>query len=614
MSYNFQYANEPQACTLAGAHYPTKPNTFTNCDFGIVASAKATRITLDALFNNFDNCITSIFALNVNGTTTANTLNINNNTITKTPLGGIGIRVENLRLVTIANINKNMINQNGFYDPTAYGRSGIDVQNFLSNLVTINVEDNLIRNVRYAIKMRNLTGFQKCGNGAPVFNVKNNIINVTKPILQLNGEDQYGMLLQNTIYAWVHANTVSFAETPDITEVSLLKGISNENSITNTLVENKIINGGAGINMQGDCSGTSLMCNTMETCYNGVYLQDAATVVSPQGTAGASWGNKWFDIYPGNPSARVDGMNVSKVDWSVDGNTTSEFDPCAPGVPCIPNVIVIIPVRNTITSCIAPLMCDNDTIRDDVFEETALNYTVNDPDSAYFRNAADEAFFRVANLDTSILDLNVTNDGIYLSKYLALIQSNIGKYDLVRRNIQSGNYGSAANILAQLTDSTMIEQNKNYVLRVLLANYNYALDDDGDTVSTLEMIAYMHPFYGGQAVYWARAILHIDVVDILPPFRRGKPKNATTTIIENALTYYPNPANNILNIASKNKFTIDSRIIIKNQLGQIVIAHELPFNKIETALNIERLKAGCYFICYFTNSKQVSASKLIIIK
>ncbi|MBK8846514.1 MAG: hypothetical protein IPO27_08250 [Bacteroidetes bacterium] len=122
-----------------------KTNTFTNCDFGIfVAGGKTTRITLDALYNTFENCITSIYALNVNGTPTTNTLNINNNSITKTPLGGIGIRVDNLRLVTIANINKNMINQNGFYDPTAYGRSGIDVQNFLPTVVTLNVEDNLI--------------------------------------------------------------------------------------------------------------------------------------------------------------------------------------------------------------------------------------------------------------------------------------------------------------------------------------------------------------------------------------------------------------------------------------------------------------------------------------
>ncbi|MBL0051202.1 MAG: T9SS type A sorting domain-containing protein [Bacteroidetes bacterium] len=228
-------------------------------------------------------------------------------------------------------------------------------------------------------------------------------------------------------------------------------------------------------------------------------------------------------------------------------------------------------------------------------------------DTVYFDYLDDEAYYRAGNRDSCMLNLADTSDQAYLD-YLAMLEAgNIGAFYQINAALLHNNLNDAATIISNVQYQNQIEAYKRFVLNYYLLYIADTLEPEEGVVEELTAIAYTHPFYGGQAVYWARAILHIDVVDILPPFRRGKPKNATTTIIENALTYYPNPANNILNIASKNKFTIDSRIIIKNQLGQIVIAHELPFNKIETALNIESLKAGCYFICYFTNSKQVSA-------
>ena len=340
-----------------------KANIFTNCDYGIYTTAsKTTRITLNALYNNFDNCLTSIFALNVNNTTTANTLNINNNTIEKTPLGSTGIRVNNLHDNTIANINDNNINQNGFYDALNYGRSGIDIQNYLPMVVRLTVSNNNTRNVVTSIMLRNLVGYGKCGNGPGLLNVFENTIDITKPIADIGTQLQTGINVQNCQMAQLYDNTnIKYTQIPDATILDLVTGINIEGSTNITLSQNKTENCGRGISFKGVCTATNLFCNTMTNCFVGAYLDGTGvnTAISDQGdwtgniTTSTAWGNKWDNNDPTlTLNNRVNGSGIIQNIplWLYKGNDLAEFKPDPANTQYITPTSVIAKV----TDCTAP--------------------------------------------------------------------------------------------------------------------------------------------------------------------------------------------------------------------------------------------------------------------
>ncbi|MBK8847310.1 MAG: hypothetical protein IPO27_12515 [Bacteroidetes bacterium] len=66
---------------------------------------------------------------------------------------------------------------------------------------------------------------------------------------------------------------------------------------------------------------------------------------------------------------------------------------------------------------------------------------------------------------------------------------------------------------------------------------------DTTIIEQLYALVYTHPFYGGEAVYWARAILHIDVIDEMPQLRKGRPniQNQNVLKLQNG-KLLPNPA------------------------------------------------------------------------
>ncbi|MBK8847309.1 MAG: hypothetical protein IPO27_12510 [Bacteroidetes bacterium] len=426
-----------------------KTNTFTNCDFGIfICWWQNKRITLDALYNTFENCPTSIYALNVNGTTTTNTLNINNNSITKTPLGGIGIRLENLRFNTIANINNNMINQSGFYDAANYGRAGIDIQNYLPTVVRLNVSNNNSRNVATSIMLRNLLGYAKCGNGGGQLNVFENTIYITKPIVDIGLQHQTGINVQNCQFAQLYNNNpIHYTQIPDVTILDLVTGINIEGSTLITLSQNKTENCGRGISFKSVCTGTVLFCNTMTNCWRGAYLDGTgvSTSISDQGDwtnntiTSTSWGNKWDNNDPtlsGNNRVDGSGMPVGTPPlWLYDVNDVAPF--MFRPVPSNQQYITPTAVNNTTTDCTAPNIV-SDIERERNYGRTVRDSTWNDPDSTYFEITNEDAFFDAANADSTILYQNNNKDAIYQNKYNQLNGADEGRIDDVICKITDG--------------------------------------------------------------------------------------------------------------------------------------------------------------------------------
>ncbi|HRC32337.1 MAG TPA: hypothetical protein PK736_02720, partial [Bacteroidia bacterium] len=109
-------------------------------------------------------------------------------------------------------------------------------------------------------------------------------------------------------------------------------------------------------------------------------------------------------------------------------------------------------------------------------------------------------------------------------------------------SLNNGKNSFALNKLNLIVDQNVIEYNKKYIATLVALNYDASLDADSDTIASILNIALMHPFYGGEAVYWARAILHLNIIDVMPPQRKGKNviNDAMLNTIKTKGTLYPN--------------------------------------------------------------------------
>lgn len=237
-----------------------------------------------------------------------------------------------------------------------------------------------------------------------------------------------------------------------------------------------------------------------------------------------SWGNKWDNNDPSlTLNDRVDGSGFpvgTPPLWLYDVNDVAPF--MFRPVPSSPLYITPTAVNNTTTDCTAPQIV-SDILRERNYGRTVRDSTWADPDSTYFEITNEDAFFDAANADSTILYQNNNKDAMYQNKYNQLNTENEGRTDDAICNYVNGDSASAATVAATIDASNLIGANKQFVLEVILAYNNVNDILDTTIIEQLYAIAYTHPFYGGEAVYWARAFLHLDVVDEMPQIRKGRP-------------------------------------------------------------------------------------------
>ncbi len=82
------------------------------------------------------------------------------------------------------------------------------------------------------------------------------------------------------------------------------------------------------------------------------------------------------------------------------------------------------------------------------------------------------------------------------------------------------------------------------------------------------------------AVYYARAMLRLNIEDVLPQLRKAytqQQAKQNTAVVSN-LTAYPNPTQNTLTIVSNQPFESGSMLIIENTIGNTLQQFNLPVN------------------------------------
>lgn len=167
--------------------------------------------------------------------------------------------------------------------------------------------------------------------------------------------------------------------------------------------------------------------------------------------------------------------------------------------------------------------------------------------------------------------------------------------------------------LQEMVQPDVISQN-NYFMGTLLANgYDPYLDADSDTIALVTNISMQHPFYGGDAVYLARTLLHQDVFDALPPFRRKYHENSGLTSISSFDKYYPNPANKRVTFYSSILFSEDEHLLLHNSYGSLLKQILLPKKQKSIEFDTSDLVAGIYYTKVKTAVSERKFEKLVII-
>lgn len=122
-----------------------------------------------------------------------------------------------------------------------------------------------------------------------------------------------------------------------------------------------------------------------------------------------------------------------------------------------------------------------------------------------------------------------------------------------------------------------------------------------------------HPFYGGEAVYWARAILNLDIMDELPPLRRHKPKQ-NITVTENIYKgkVFPNPAKEVVNFKYPKTEAEIVVLVVTDIVGNIIARQKLE--SFETQLNIVNYVQAIYFIHVYVNGLEKEIHRFALIR
>ena len=491
---------------------------------------------------------------------------------------------------------------------TRFGTTGIENQNAMISNIPVEVSSNTIYNSRNGIYMIN-TNDSRVGIDATDYNT---IIDESLPD---DVYTHYGIWLVNCGTTEVNNNLVEWTggTVDDDDYLASHKGIALQSVGRSSLTENTIINYGTGFNIHSACIATKLLCNEMKNCFHGVYLDPGSTtsLLSTQGEVGVnagttkSWDNKWTNNVG---ATKVDGQTWlnQPIIWVYDASLPSN-----PDYSPIPSAtFVTAQPGNLHAGCTIPQTL-NEEQRNEMYGDAAGDSTDTDGDSLEFTMIDKQIFYQQAKANPGILELNVASDTDYENAFAALEETNIGKYEEVKEAFSINDKVDALLKLAAITDDNLIENNKKYVATLIAIDFNPAMDADSDTVIVLNSLAYLHPFYGGEAVYWARGILHLKIEDEMPALRKGESdiQNIVSTIPNGTLQ--PNPASNSVTLKYKSKNELQN-ICIFNMLGQLMDKFSMTENEI--TFSTGGYKEGIYQVMVYKNDLLRETHKLIIIK
>ncbi len=464
-------------------------NNFLRCKRGVLSIG-----SINSFINNNIFTLSSWAAAELKNASFANRIiSINNNRF-RTYF--FGIKGANNRSATYT------INGNDFIDITPHtppylGRSIILGEQTVGTIVSGSILRNTFTNVAIGISSTNLAGtavspISILGN-REFFNLNQTFITVPHIGIQLFSADHFAvtenLFSRNTAYTG---------------PVNNLRGFLTYQSSNTGVNFNNFLNLGTEIEALGTCNSTQFSCNACTTSTRGFFLNNAW--IPSQGGANNANGNSWSNV-PLHASGFI--SLPLNINWF---NTGGLFDPnpfsftgqgifsavTTGGLPC----------NQAIAS---PTMTD---LEDIVSAERMYG---DSSDTSQFKFKDIEYAYKLIKSYPAFLD---SSDDI-LNFYNEQSDGNIGKFYLADSLAQLRLWDDALEALEDVDDTTQVESLKKFTMQI---SYSISGEDRELTTEeqdTLRTIAEMTGWYGGDAVFNARALLDTIIYDsiymCLPP-------------------------------------------------------------------------------------------------
>ncbi|MGL4597786.1 MAG: right-handed parallel beta-helix repeat-containing protein, partial [Bacteroidia bacterium] len=217
----------------------------------------------------------------------------------------------------LVNIKRNRVIQTGSVNSQI--GTGIHVALVSPSDATVNIQNNTtISRVKTGIYLANLTGQNKV-------KVSSNYIGFSKPNANYTSA-HYGIRLSGCATVLCDTYTVmKSGAAPTQAMIQNLRGISIENSPSTFATDNIFVRMGSGIFGYEISSSSTLACNTLNTCYHGVFFTGTPAtnytcdigdqLIDPNGVAAAT-GNTWFTNVA--QQEEIEGVVSPQITWYWD--------------------------------------------------------------------------------------------------------------------------------------------------------------------------------------------------------------------------------------------------------------------------------------------------------
>jgi hypothetical protein len=411
-------------------------------------------------------------------------------------------------------IRANVFNDVNSLNTSGNTRTAISVTNKVFAISNVSIINNIINNSNVGISCSNVVNSNTPTNYAEI---AGNEINFNQPENEFNIQKR-GVYIGSCTGIHVHNNVIKrdlaiLSPTNVVQPRSKLYGID-VNSTSEALIEkNHLRNLGTGILFTAINSYTNLFCNTFESSYRGVHLNQAT--ISKQGTYNNPQDNKWINFGNVNRVSK-DGVITTLSNWFFRNTSGNQYLLELNNVPLYQSSsITHTPGDNTSFECgIAgnPNLVNGDSLINEIAALALDSLSYLNP---YSQSTALQLYEFLSG-NTALLDSFPE-----LAAFYGTIDEKFeGQYMTYIKLLQNGEYTSAYSLLQQMNPSTELQYDLMKTIEIsrrFLEDENYVLSSRDS--SDLIVIANKTVFRSGNAVINAREMLELILEDVLNNYR-----------------------------------------------------------------------------------------------
>lgn len=462
----------------------------------------------------------------------------------------------------------------------------------------------------------------RCKTGVWLTSYKDAFVNQTNSIWfgsTTPAAPEYGVRVQNSRNTVVDGNSiVRSGATPNNNTVlrDNLYGISMQTGCLNSVVSNNgLMRLGTGIefawagNFPATVSCNSLTWNMAGARFTNSFIGDQGSSVGN----GVVHDNVWtFSLIP-NAHRTFFTTNSPVSNWysrTTLNTTMPTSNPTILSMQPTNAMIMVGAFPNAPQTCASDCGGNISNCRQAKLADLAMR---NKPfDQMYedeLRIYDEQAFYEIMQ-DSSLLYKGTAYDAILQVYYDSLYTSATGQLSVAAYQSSQGNNSTASQLVSTSGTTSLMEDNRKQVYQIYLRSWALGqIEFTSADTATLYGIALQHIKTGGTAVYDARVMLDLDVVD----FDNGQARiaNEVHTTKANQSKVYPNPTNGeaVLEITLSEGQT--GFVEVMSITGQQLFTVPLNTGSNLVLLDLSGYAQGVYVYRIFVNAEFTEAGRII---